>query len=95
MSLAKRFSSFMLGIALVSAARAHPAAVRHMIEPYTVNSGLIDGQVDETLAVIVDNGIISIVTGNYPPASGNTSVAGADGKPMTHTAPMGAVVIGN
>lgn len=44
---------------------------------------------------VPDGGLISIVAGSYPAASGNTFVAGADGKAMTLTAPVGTVVIGN
>lgn len=39
--------------------------------------------------------IISVVTGSYTAAAGNTFTAGADGRAMTFQAPVGTVTIGN
>ncbi len=51
-----------------------------------------------TVALGVSNvpsgGVVSIVTGTYTVAAGNTFLAGADGKSMTLVAPVGSVVIG-
>jgi hypothetical protein len=55
--------------------------------PYTTISAAVSG--------VPDNGIVFMLPGSYPAASGNTFVAGADGKAMRLTAPMGTVVIGN
>ena len=55
--------------------------------PYTTIAAAVVG--------VPNNGIVSIMPGSYPAASGNTFVAGADGKAMTLSAPMGTAVIGN
>ena len=50
--------------------------------------------VTEGVNAVVSGGIVSIVAGTYTAASGNTFTAGADGKAMTLTAPVGTVRIG-
>jgi len=46
-------------------------------------------------AAVPNGGVVSIVEGNYPASSGNTFIAGNDGKSMTLEAPVGLVTIGN
>lgn len=52
-------------------------------------------RVSEGVSAVPTGGIISIVTGDYPAAAGNTFTAGADGKAMTLVASVGLVRIGN
>lgn len=51
--------------------------------------------VAEAIATVVSGGRLSIVEGSYPAASGNTFLAGADGKSFMIEAPVGTVTIGN
>jgi len=50
--------------------------------------------VAEAISAVLDNGIVSIVTGSYTAAAGNTFTAGEDGKRMTFSVPVGSVTIG-
>lgn len=47
------------------------------------------------VAVVPNNGRLSIVAGNYTRAAGNTLTMGADGKAFLVEAPVGTVTIGN
>ncbi len=51
--------------------------------------------IPEAAAAVPDGGVISIVSGNYTKAAGNTFVLGSDGKGMLLEAPVGSVTIGN
>ncbi|MFH1107928.1 MAG: hypothetical protein V1790_01835 [Planctomycetota bacterium] len=52
-------------------------------------------RVSAAVAGVPGGATLAIVAGDYPAALGNTFVAGADGKAMTLTAPVGFVRIGN
>ncbi|MCH7592303.1 MAG: trypsin-like serine protease [Planctomycetes bacterium] len=68
----------------------HPFAV-------TLGNGTILRPFDtvtEAVTAVVNNGVISIVAGNYTAVAGNTFTAGADGKAMRLVTLVGTVTIG-
>ncbi|MFH1108259.1 MAG: hypothetical protein V1790_03545, partial [Planctomycetota bacterium] len=75
------------GVFWVDWASAHPIQFGHVL--YAFN------RVSAAVASVSDGATVAIVAGDYPAALGNTFVAGADGRAMTLTAPVGFVRIGN
>lgn len=49
----------------------------------------------EATSVVPNGGMVSIVSGSYTKAAGNSFILGDDGKRMTLEAPVGSVTIGN
>ena len=69
---------------------------------HPISSGLEAGTVlrpydtiPEATAVVPNGGRVSIVSGSYTKADGNTFTLGSDGKAMLLEAPVGSVIIGN
>lgn len=73
----------------VDSIASHPSPLENgtVLSPYDT--------VAEAVTTVVSGGRLSIVEGNYYAASGNTFLAGEDGKSFLIEAPVGTVTIGN
>lgn len=77
------------GANVMYADAGHPVATEDgtVFRPYNT--------VTEAVSAVTSGGLVSIVTGSYTAAAGNTFTVGADGKSMTFAVPVGTVYIGN
>lgn len=86
---------------LANAIRTFSGSVVEFVDaghPVTLEDGGVFRPYDsvaEGVSALSAGGIVSIVAGDYPAAAGNTFTAGADGRAMTLSAPVGLVRIGN
>lgn len=79
------------GLNVIYADAGHPVSSSNedgtVLRPYDT--------VTEAVKAVTSGGIVSIVSGSYTKAAGNTFLVGEDGKWMTIEAPVGTVYIGN